>query len=39
MNALANLVNSNGGVLKINIDNKDVELKHKVHFFMNARDR
>lgn len=32
-------VTSNGGSLKINLDKKDFELKHKVHFFLNAKER
>jgi len=36
---LENLVQANGGVLKINLDNTDIELKHKTHFFLSARER
>jgi len=36
---LESLVQANGGVLKINLDNTDIELKHKTHFFLSARER
>ena len=35
----AHHVQSNGGSVKISLDNIDVELKHKQHFFFDGRDR
>lgn len=35
----ANHVQSNGGSVKISLDNVDIELKHKQHFFFSGRDR
>lgn len=37
--ALTSLVNSNDGLVKINLDGADIELKRGQHFFLNARDR
>jgi len=37
--ALTSLVNSNDGLVKINLDGVDIELKRGQHFFLNAKDR
>lgn len=36
---LATHIQSNGGSIKISLDNNDIELKHKQHFFFNGRER
>jgi isoleucyl-tRNA synthetase len=37
--SLSELLQKNNGVLQFNLDNKPVKLTHKVHFFIDARDR
>lgn len=32
-------VNSNSGTLKVHLDGKEIVLKHKTHFYLNARDK
>lgn len=36
--SLKSQVDRNGGVFRANLDGKDLELKHKTHFFLNARE-
>lgn len=36
---LAQMVTSNGGTLKLQLDNKEIVLKHKTHFYLNAKDK
>jgi hypothetical protein len=37
--SLAEMVSSNGGTLKLHLDGKEIVLKHKTHFYLNARDK
>merc|ERR1712034_164877 len=37
--ALEGMVAKGGGALRIKVDKKDLELRHKVHFYLGARDR
>lgn len=37
--ALEKMLHESGGVLRITLDNKDLELQHRVHFYLGARDR
>jgi len=36
---LKSQIDGNNGVMKVNLDNIDIELLHKHHFFMNAKER
>ena len=37
--ALEKMIREGDGVLRINLDKKDLELQHRVHFYLGARDR
>lgn len=37
--ALRSLVEANNGVFRVTLDNQELELKHKQHFFLGARER
>jgi len=36
---LEKMIHEGGGVLRINLDKKDLELQHRVHFYLGARDK
>lgn len=37
--SLAKMVSENGGTLKLHLDGKELVLKHKTHFYLNAKDK
>ena len=37
--ALKSQVENDNGLFKISLDGTDIELKHKTHFFLNAKER